>query len=258
MYVIENDKTFFDFGGNRVLLLRQRNGSLNLAALNNWYLDAGPSAMLTSWTHLVAVFTGSQLQIYRDGFLVSSCAATPANFNLFANMKLGVMNGAVQSARFYNTGFSADAVRDLYLWGRYGVSATQIALPDPLESWRQGHFGITTDTGVAANDFDQDGDGLVNLMEYALGGNPTAAHDAPRPMMAMAEGPPQMLHYSFNRLRSDLTYIVEGSPDLKSWEPVDTNSGNVGETVTVETPTTGDHRFLRLRVVSVSITPEIR
>lgn len=251
MNVIENDKTFFDFGGNRVLLLRQRNGSLNLAALNNWYLDAGPSSMLTSWTHLVAVFAGSQLQIYRDGFLVSSYAATPANFSAFTSMKLGVMNGAVQSARFYSTGFTADAVRDLYLWGKFGASAGQITLPDPLESWRQGHFGITTDTGIAANDFDQDGDGLVNLMEYALGGNPNSASDAPRPVMAMADGPTQMLRYSFTRLRSDLTYIVEGSPDLKSWETLDTNPGNVGETVTVETPTSAGHRFLRLRVVKL-------
>jgi hypothetical protein len=42
----------------------------------------------------------------------------------------------------------------------------------PIEQWRQLHFGITTDSGDAANLFDFDRDGTVNLIEYALGMNP--------------------------------------------------------------------------------------
>lgn len=43
----------------------------------------------------------------------------------------------------------------------------------PLQKWRQQYFGTTNDTGSAANDADPEGDGLLNLLEYAMGRNPT-------------------------------------------------------------------------------------
>jgi hypothetical protein len=243
-----HDNVFFAFGDHRTLLLRYRSG-FNLAALGNWYLDAGPATMATSWTHLAAVFTGTQLQIFRNGHLVSSYAATPASFQSFANMKLGVLNGAVQSVHFYNTAFTTTDVQDLHLWGRYGQLADPVPDPSLLEIWRQSHFGTTENTGNAADSHDHDGDGLCNLVEYALGGDPTAAGDAPRPTMIMVGDSPRMLRFSFHRARSDVTYTVEQSADLTRWDPLDTNPGNVGETVVVETPADGGRRFLRLRVV---------
>jgi hypothetical protein len=251
MNAIENDKVYFNFGDHRTLGIRQRNGGLNLFALNDWYRDAGPSSMMTSWTHLVSVFTGSQLHIYRNGILVSSFNATPSNFNAFLNMQIGATtgtNGAVRSVHFYNRGFSAPEIQDLYLWGKFGLSAEVTPPLSPLEHWRQSHFGTTADTGNAADLFDYDGDGLFNLLEYALGGDPTRTEDAPKPAMTLSDVPPQIMYYSFMRLRSDLTYTVEGSPDLKSWAPIDTNPGNIGEMVTVETPASDDRRFIRLRV----------
>ncbi|MCX6865478.1 MAG: choice-of-anchor D domain-containing protein, partial [Verrucomicrobia bacterium] len=41
-----------------------------------------------------------------------------------------------------------------------------------LETWRNTWFGTTTNTGNAADTFDFDNDGLVNLLEYAFGLNP--------------------------------------------------------------------------------------
>ena len=249
MNTIENDKVYFNFGDHRTLGIRQRSGGLNLFALNNFYLDAGTSSMMTSWTQLVSVFTGSQLLIYRNGLLVSSFNATPANFNAFLNMQIGATtgtNGSVQSAHFYNRGFSEAEVQDLYLWGKYGPSS--VSVHTPLESWRLTHFGTTDNTGTAADTFDHDGDGLNNLAEYALGGDPKTATDAPRPTMTMVDEVPRMLRYSFQRMRSDITYIVEESADLTGWDPVDTNAGNVGEMVTVAIPAAGERRFVRLRV----------
>jgi hypothetical protein len=198
----------------------------------------------------VAVFTGSQLHIYRNGFLVSSFNATSANFNAFLNLQIGATtgtNGAVQSVHFYNRGFSSAEIQDLFLWGKYGPSNTG-PVHTPLESWRLTHFGTIENTGNAADTFDHDADGLVNLAEYALGGDPTSAADAPRPTMAMTGDAPRMLHFSFQRARSDVTYFVEQSADLAHWNPIDTNPGNVGEMVIVGIPATGDRRFLRLRI----------
>ena len=42
-----------------------------------------------------------------------------------------------------------------------------------VESWRQQHFGSIADAGTAANNADPDGDGIPNLIEYALGLEPT-------------------------------------------------------------------------------------
>jgi hypothetical protein len=41
-----------------------------------------------------------------------------------------------------------------------------------LEAWRLQYFGITTNTGDAADNFDFDNDGPVNLLEFAFGLNP--------------------------------------------------------------------------------------
>jgi hypothetical protein len=250
MNTIENDKVYFHFGDHRTLGIRQRGGSLNLFALSDWYKDAGPSSMMTSWTHLVAVFNGSQLQIHRNGHLVSAYAATSANFNAFLNMQIGATtgtNGAVQSVHFYNRNFSSAEIQDLFLWGKFGPSNTG-PVHTPLESWRLSHFGTAENSGTAADTFDHDNDGLANLAEYALGGDPTSAIDAPRPIMIMTDDIPKMLRFSFSRMRDELTYTVEASADLTRWDPIDANPGNIGEMVTVETPAAGDRRFLRLRI----------
>jgi hypothetical protein len=256
MNAIENDKVYFNFGDHRTLGIRQRGGSLNLYALSNWYLDAGPSAMMTSWTHLAAVFTGSQLQIYRNGHLVSSYNATPANFNAFANMQIGATNGtngAVQSAKIYDRGLSAAEIHDLYLWGQYGAVGDPGPGHTPLESWRMLHFGTIANSGTAADSFDHDGDGLVNLAEYALGGDPTLAADAPHPAMTLLPAGPEStgdsIRFTFRRSREDVTYIVERSNNLHGWEEIETNPGTVGEDVVVEVPAIGDRSFIRLRLI---------
>ncbi|MEM9236408.1 MAG: family 16 glycoside hydrolase, partial [Verrucomicrobiota bacterium] len=47
----------------------------------------------------------------------------------------------------------------------------------PIENWRQQYFGTTSSTGDAANGFDGDLDGWVNLIEFGLNGIPGATND---------------------------------------------------------------------------------
>jgi hypothetical protein len=68
---------------------------------------------------------------------------------------------------------------NLYLTGVVRVVSTLT----PIEQWRQLHFGITTDTGDAANLFDFDADGAVNLIEYALGMDPKLPGTAGLPVV---------------------------------------------------------------------------
>lgn len=55
------------------------------------------------------------------------------------------------------------------------LTGTATAGLSVIETWRQTWFGITTNTGDAADDADSDHDGLLNVMEFALGLNPTTA-----------------------------------------------------------------------------------
>lgn len=60
------------------------------------------------------------------------------------------------------------------------VSTLITITPDysPIQLWRIQHFDFPDGTGTAANDADYDADGVPNLVEYALGTNPTATEPA--------------------------------------------------------------------------------
>lgn len=85
--------------------------------------------------------------------------------------------------------------------------------PAPILAWRQQYFGSSADTGNGADLFDFDFDGLANLLEYALGGDPTGNALAPLPQLAVKNN---RLALSFARLveRTDITLTVQGTDDL--------------------------------------------
>ncbi len=123
------------------------------------------------------------------------------------------------------------------------------------DTWIAGHPGAGALTG--AND-DPDHDGIPNLAEYALGGDPTAPQAGVMPAggQTLVEGS-KYLSLTFSRARADVTYIVEGSSDLTNpsgWSEVARNPGSVGTSPTVQdaVPIGGANtkRFLRLKVAA--------
>ena len=100
-------------------------------------------------------------------------------------------------------------------------------------------FGLTGSN--AALNFDYDGDGLTNLLEYALNLNPTVASVSGLPVVTLKDyNGTKYLSMKFTRssLATDLTYIVQGSSDLNGWTDLGTSTaggitsgiGFVGET----------------------------
>ena len=64
--------------------------------------------------------------------------------------------------------------------------------PSALENWRMTWFGQYDSHGIAANDHDDDGDGLPNLVEYLAGRNPRAAFglsEVLKPLVMVSGGP---------------------------------------------------------------------
>jgi hypothetical protein len=90
---------------------------------------------------------------------------------------------------------------------------------------------------------------LHKLAEYSLGSAPGQSGVAASPVVSLVADAPAI---TFDRLRADVDYVVERSPDLATWTPLATNPGTLGQSVTVtdDPVASGDpRRFLRVRLV---------
>ena len=91
----------------------------------------------------------------------------------------------------------------------------------PIEAWRAQNFGTNAAiNSIAGNDADPDGDGIVNLLEYAFGLNPNSASLTNLPTaVLLTVTTNQYLGIKFYRdtNATDITYTVEVSDDLTNW-----------------------------------------
>jgi hypothetical protein len=129
-------------------------------------------------------------------------------------------------------------------------------------SWIASHFtpAQRLDSAKSALLSDSDGDGRPNLLEYALGSNPSIADGAPAVggMLDSANGRHCTLTFTRPLGLTDVTYAVEVSEDLQTWSRdtsqvslAQSSLSGANETVTYKTtaplPASG-RRFLRLAV----------
>jgi autotransporter-associated beta strand protein len=141
--------------------------------------------------------------------------------------------------------------------GESSPSAEVVAtLLTPLQAWRQQLFGSAQNSGNAADSANPSGDGIPNLMKYALGLDPLGTNAAVSPLAVLTNG---SLRMDFSRIADpDLTYSIEASGDLSLWTNVWTSTGasNLPGPVSFidsNAPVSGTtRRFLRLRVTAPS------
>lgn len=121
-----------------------------------------------------------------------------------------------------------------------------------IEAWRAKHFGSTEPVGNAADLADADGDGLPNLIEYALGGNPNLAGDGVGRISVSDVG--GFLRLTFSHVGDlALTYQIEAASSLGGpWTAVHTYPAftATGTQTHIDTApaSASNRRFLRLRV----------
>jgi len=109
----------------------------------------------------------------------------------------------------------------------YGGDTTFTTLA-PVEAWRQNFFDTTDDTGDHADLANPTGDGVPNLLKYALGLDPTSRVAAPTPYPATASDGETYLTFYFSRVSvaTDLTYEVQVTGNLaEPWTTIATSSG---------------------------------
>lgn len=134
----------------------------------------------------------------------------------------------------------------------YSMTVLQWA-PPARQAWRYQYFGTVAGTSNAADDADPDGDGLSNLLEYALGTLPTQS--SPVPWLPSVDGGYLTMSVPKNAAASGVLWSAEASDDLISWHPEQTVTLIDNATtfsVRDSVPVGGSsRRFLRLRVTAV-------
>ena len=106
-----------------------------------------------------------------------------------------------------------------------------------------------TNNAGAAND-DPDGDGINNLMEYAMGSDPNAPSTLNLPTMGL-NGDACSISYPVNTAVNDVNYYLETSIDLSNWMRVDavpTQLSSGIQTRIYQDYKTDSHKFYRLSV----------
>jgi hypothetical protein len=142
---------------------------------------------------------------------------------------------------------------DLYRCVATGSGAEAISASAMLElkvvptSWLDNYFNATERANRAiAGDFsDPDGDGIVNLLEYAFGFHPEQNSAALLPKM-VKNGSNATL--SFPAPRSSLSYTVEASTDLLDWSTAGVTLTTSGGSKTGSYPMSAAKAFLRITV----------
>ncbi|MFO1437150.1 MAG: Calx-beta domain-containing protein [Verrucomicrobiaceae bacterium] len=128
------------------------------------------------------------------------------------------------------------------------------AYTTPFAQWLdQSGAGNENNLAMEAN-ADADGDGIVNLLEYAVGTNGVIQNASPQVVTLAPVSSEQYLRLSIpkNPAATDVTFIVEACSDLENWSSdgliVEMNSSNqliVRDSVAI---TSGVQRFMRVRV----------
>jgi hypothetical protein len=167
-------------------------------------------------------------------------ASGPTWLSVAAN---GTLSGTAATANIGLNTFTVNVSDGVNAAAIGTVNITVVA--DPYVAWK-------TTNSVTSDAADDDNDGIVNLMEFALGGNPKVADSSVKnPIVTKTAS---NFNFTFYRGDASVTYTVEKSNDLITWSPhviVNDTNGAVGSNCTVLVSTTemaNGKLFLRLKV----------
>jgi len=158
--------------------------------------------------------------------------------------------GSIDASGLFTAGATTGNFTVSVALGVLSESADVTITGERLETWRAAHFSAGEASGNAQ---DFDGDGLSNLVEYALGSDPRVINASPAVTL---ESGYLTMNFSRPRALPDVSYAAEVSSDLVSWTTLPLEIVTDGEVQAMRArdtmPSDGaSRRFLRLRVTPV-------
>ena len=130
----------------------------------------------------------------------------------------------------------------------------------PFAAWQDGWFTTAqiADQSISGETASPAGDGIPNLMKYALGLNPNVAYNGMSPGLPYfateTSGSNRYLSLTFTGTAQDVSYNVQASSDLMSWSTLyNSMPGEAPGAVTVSDTDpilTTRQRFIRLQINS--------
>ncbi len=288
---VDDGVVFLNYFGHGALDLLAAERLLQSADVAAW-ANAGRLPVMVSLTCMVGQYALpgfdclSEVLLLSSGGAVASWSPTGLSINqearilathfyraIFRDGETVLGNAIVRAMRQYaKAGGGSYLLLTYNLLGDPASRLQGVAFLKPnstLENWQDQEFTYAQlgDTGYSAFDADPDGDGVQNLMEYAMGWNPHVADGDPRLMML---GPWEVnlnaagkatVWYQRRKAASDVEFQLQSSRDLLNWSPagayvtdtlVKDNGDGQTETVRVRLsapPQAGGERlFIRLRL----------
>ena len=224
--------------------------------------DATLSALSLSAGTLIPVFsTSTYLYNFSVSNEVASSTVTPTATQGGAAISVNgttVLSGNASSAIPLNVGsnsiVTSVTAQDGVTTDIYTVTVTRLS---PVETWRKFYFNMISDSGIAADTANPDGDNLTNIQEYVFGSDPTTP-EAGAFLNTNSSGGLFTLSFiarqaaGFGYAGLTRYYTVETSTDLAnaaSWSALTSYSNIVGanQVVTPTPSTAGSRGFYRLK-----------
>jgi autotransporter-associated beta strand protein len=180
--------------------------------------------------------------------------AAGASFRILNKTSPGVISGTF-AGKQEGSAFTEDGYTWIISYLGGDGNDVVLTLATPAQAWRFQYFGTVANSGTAADTFDANGDGELNILEYATAQNPTAASLVTLATIRTVSTLDVTYTRSKAALNGGVNFMIEWSDTLAlgSWTSVGvtqtvlTDNGTV-QTVKAVIPAGTGKRFSRLKV----------
>ncbi len=218
----------------------------------------GPPVITSTLTSTATAAFGFTYQI-----AATNSPASYAAMNLPGGLTINQTTGAI-SGTASASGTSAVTISAINVAGA-GRAVLALTIDNSFQAWQDQAFNSAqlANSAISADTASPAGDGITNLLKYALNLNPWTSGATGMPVASLVTtGSGTYLQFTYTQAPADtdLTYTVQLSSDLQNWVsgtgyvvPVSivNNGGGATETVTVQStiPESGTApQFMRLQV----------